>query len=212
MALSGLSTRSAGRGDDVSNVSLSGHHGGTTGVHGAGSGGAGAPSGAIVTVGARGTAIKVAGARGARGLSGKRLLGWLSPRVLFSVLVGFGAAGLLLHGALAEPLRAAAAVVLGVLFEALLVGPMWRFVLGFGSAPAKTLDQLLLAEARAETRFDANGQGLISIEVDGQIVQVLGTLRKEDREAQVRVRAGDRLMVEDVDAARNRCTVSRRDP
>jgi translation initiation factor IF-1 len=40
------------------------------------------------------------------------------------------------------------------------------------------------------------------------VVQVLGTLRAEDRALGVRVRAGDRVRIEDVDVERNRCTVS----
>ena len=63
-------------------------------------------------------------------------------------------------------------------------------------------------EARAVTTFDKNGQGLIAIEVDGQMVQILGTLQAGDREMKVSVPAGARLRIENVDAARNRCTVS----
>jgi hypothetical protein len=63
-------------------------------------------------------------------------------------------------------------------------------------------------EATAVTSFDRNGQGLIAVEVDGQMVQILGTLKSGDREMNVRVPAGSRLRIEDVDAARNRCTVS----
>ena len=63
-------------------------------------------------------------------------------------------------------------------------------------------------EARAVTSFDKNGQGLIAVEVDGQMVQILGTLKPGDREMNVRVPVGSRLRIEDVDAARNRCTVS----
>lgn len=219
MALSGFFARGPGHDNDVSNVPLAGHQGGH--ALGPATQAAGAHGGAsIVPVGARaGGGLRAGGARGGalRGAGGRsgvgrRVLGWLSPRVMFSVLVGAGAAGMLLHSALSEPLRALVALALGVLFEVALVGPMWRFVMGFGSAPARTLDQSLMSEARAETGFDANGQGLISIELDGQVVQVLGTLRREDREAHVRVRAGDRLLVEDVDGVRNRCTVSRRDP
>jgi VCBS repeat-containing protein len=62
--------------------------------------------------------------------------------------------------------------------------------------------------ATAVTGFDAQGQGLVSIILDGQIVQLLGTLRPEDRQLGVRVRAGDALTVEDVDGKRNQCTVS----
>ena len=63
-------------------------------------------------------------------------------------------------------------------------------------------------EATAVTAFDKNGQGLIAVEVDGQMVQILGTLQSGDREMKVKVPAGSRLRIQDVDAARNRCTVS----
>ncbi|HEX8830113.1 MAG TPA: hypothetical protein VF705_03050, partial [Longimicrobium sp.] len=43
---------------------------------------------------------------------------------------------------------------------------------------------------------------------DGQVLQVLATLRPEDRARGVAVRPGDRLLVEEVDGARNRCVVS----
>ena len=49
--------------------------------------------------------------------------------------------------------------------------------------------------------------GVIALEMDGQMVQLLGTLQSDDR-AMAFVRAGTRLRIEDVDAARNRCTVS----
>ena len=224
MALSGLSSRSVEHNNDVSNVSLHGHHGGSPAgaLHpgaahpvGAAPGPGGAHPGAILPAGARPGGLRFAGAKGAHGkwggAVGRRLLGLLSPRVLFSALVGAGAAGVVLQNVLMEPVRAVVAALCGIFFETLLVGPVWRFVMGFGSAPARTLDQSLLSQARAETGFDANGQGLISIELDGQVAQVLGTLCKKDREARVRVRAGDRLLVEDIDAARNRCTVSRYD-
>ena len=45
------------------------------------------------------------------------------------------------------------------------------------------------------------------IEVDGRVVQCLGTLIATDRDAGIRVRAGDTVRIEDVDADRNRCTV-----
>jgi len=127
---------------------------------------------------------------------------------MFSVLVGFGTTGLLLRSALAEPLVFAAAVGGGVLFGRGIVGPVWNFLLRFASAPALTLESCILDEVRAASGFDSNGQGLVTAEVDGQVIQVLGTLRPEDRAAGIRVRSGDRLRVEDVDSRRNRCTVS----
>jgi hypothetical protein len=132
----------------------------------------------------------------------------VSPRIIFSFLVGFGAAGVLLRHTLGGVALLAAAVLVGVLFERLLVAPLWRFTHRFESAPALTLESSITDNAQAVSSFDARGQGLVAIELDGQVVQVLGTLRSEDLQAGVRVRAGDRLRVEAVDGARNRCTVS----
>ncbi|HET7456414.1 MAG TPA: hypothetical protein VFJ74_02100 [Gemmatimonadaceae bacterium] len=144
----------------------------------------------------------------------QQLVTLLSPRVLFSLLVGAGATGLLLRDLLGVSglLLAALAVAGGVLFEAALVRPLWNFVFRFASAPALTLESCLFDEARAVSGFDRNGQGLIAVEMDGQLVQVLGTLRPEDRDAGLRVRAGDRVRIEDVDAKRNRCTVKYEGP
>ncbi len=153
------------------------------------------------------------GAHTSHGGSGRATAtAWLwsltSPRLIFSMLVGFGTTGVLLRGVLAEPLAFGAALIGGVLFERAIVGPMWSFLMRFASAPALTLESCLQDEVRAVTGFDSNGQGLVAAEVDGQVIQVLGTLRPEDRAAGVRVRSGDLLRVEDVDSRRNRCTVS----
>jgi hypothetical protein len=136
--------------------------------------------------------------------------GWaaslLSPRVLFSLLVGFGAAGLVALP-LGEPWRAGAGILGAAGFETLLVGPIWRFLFRFESAPAATLDSSIEDEARAVSNFDRDGCGLVSVDVDGQIVQLLGTLSADDRARGVRIRSGDVLQVSSVDAARNRCVV-----
>jgi hypothetical protein len=63
-------------------------------------------------------------------------------------------------------------------------------------------------EARAVTSFDANGHGLVAVELNGQVVQLLATLNPAERAAARKVRAGDRLRVEAVDDTRNRCTVT----
>ena len=139
---------------------------------------------------------------------GNPLLSLMSPRLLFSVALGLGTAGLLLRGVLVEPILFAAALVTGILFERAVVAPIWNLTFRFASNPASTLESSVMDEATAVTSFDRNGQGLIAVEVDGQMVQILGTLRPGDREMNVRVPAGSRLRIEDVDAARNRCTVS----
>jgi hypothetical protein len=136
------------------------------------------------------------------------LLSLMSPRVLFTVCLGLGTTGLLLRALLGGPLLFLAAVAGGLFFDRLLVTPIWNFAFRFESSPALTLESAAGSEATAVSNFDANGHGLISIDVDGQMVQVLGTLRAEDRAYRAKVPAGTKLRVEDVDAARNRCTVS----
>ncbi|CAA9349137.1 MAG: hypothetical protein AVDCRST_MAG68-3486 [uncultured Gemmatimonadetes bacterium] len=133
---------------------------------------------------------------------------FLSPRVLFSVLVGLGATGLLAQPFLGGVLLFLLALAGGVAFEAALVRPIWNFLFRFASTPALTLESSLLDTGTAVTRFDASGSGLIALEVDGQVLQVLATLRPEDRARGLAVRAGDQLLVEEVDGARNRCVVS----
>ena len=136
------------------------------------------------------------------------LLALMSPRTLFSVCLGLGTTGLLLKSALQGPALFAVALAGGWAFERFIVTPIWNFTLRFASEPALTLESALMSEATAVTRFDANGQGLISIEVDGHVVQLLGTLDSNTRATRATVLAGARLRIEDVDAARNRCTVS----
>ncbi len=149
---------------------------------------------------------------GAHGGAGQLLLSLMSPRLLFSVCLGLGTTGVLLQRLLPSVLAGvplfAAAVAGGAAFEMLLVRPIWNAFFRFESAPALTLESAVASEAKAVSNFDANGQGLIAIEMDGQVVQLLGTLQSDDRAMAPRIAAGTRLRVEEVDAARNRCTVS----
>ena len=78
----------------------------------------------------------------------------------------------------------------------------------FASTPASTLESAVTDEATAVTSFDQNGQGIVSLEVDGQVVQILATLHADDRLLPTRVRAGQRVRIEDVNVAKNSCTVS----
>ena len=137
-----------------------------------------------------------------------KLWAFLSPRVLFRFLVGVGASGLLRDRWLFEPLVAAGALAGGVLFERYVVTPIWNGLLHFASEPAQTLARAVFEVAQAVTDFDAQGQGLIAVELDGQLVQVLGILRAEELSIGVRVRRGGRVRIEEVDAVRNRCLVS----
>jgi hypothetical protein len=148
-------------------------------------------------------------AASARGAVSNTLWAITSPRFLFSLVLGFGTAGELLRPMLGGPLLFAAAIAGGLLFERVLVSPLWNFAMRFASTPAVTLESAVTDEATAVTSFDANGQGIVSLEVDGQVVQILATLRPDDRAlGTARIRAGQRVRIEDVDAAKNRCTVS----
>jgi hypothetical protein len=159
-----------------------------------------------------GARISSAGARAARGARGPSASGWrwtslLSPRLLFSFFIGFGAGGIV-ASPLPEPLRAAAALAAGIAFEALIVGPLWRLLFRFESRQALTLESALEDEGRAVTGFDANGNGLVSLEVDGQVVQLLATLAPDERARGIRIRSGDSVRIAEIDSARGRCTVT----
>jgi hypothetical protein len=122
-------------------------------------------------------------------------------------MVGFGAGGIAATP-LGEPWRFGAAIVAAVAFESLLVGPLWRFLFRFESNPAATLDSAVEDDARAVTHFDADGCGLVAVDVDGQIIQLLATLAPDDLSRGIRIRTGDLVRIAEVDAARGRCTVT----
>jgi len=195
MAFTGLAHH--GHGGSASHSGVHGH-----GSHGHGLGGAGHGHGHAGSH----TADSHHGPSKAHG--SQTLLALVSPRTLFSLCLGFGTAGVVLRTFLHGPLLLAGAVVGAVLFERLLVGPIWKFVLRFESSPAQTLDSAVSSEATATSTFDKTGHGLVSVEVDGQVVQLLGSLSQTDRALGVSVRAGARLRIEEVDVERNRCTVS----
>ncbi len=139
---------------------------------------------------------------------GLLILSWLSPRVLFGVLVGIGAAGMLLRPHVAPVLTALLAVTAGVLFEVGVLNPVWGLLFRFASEPARTLVDAWMEVGTATTAFDAAGDGLVRIELNGEVRQILGRLRAEDRQAGVRVHMGDRVRVEEVDPTRNECVVA----
>jgi len=147
-------------------------------------------------------------AHGEHGVASRALWTIASPRFLFSFALGFGATGIIARQALSGALLAAAAVGGAVLLERALVTPLWSLIMRFASKPAQMLESAVADEATAVTAFDPNGHGIVSLEVDGQIQQILATLSAEDRRLGVRVRAGQRVRIDDVDAERNRCTVS----
>jgi hypothetical protein len=179
-----------------------GHHGHDTighGVHG---------TGASHSIGAT-HGHSIASSHGIAHGTGTRAWSWLSPRVLFNVLVGFGATGLIVERLVGPFLALPIALIGGIAFESVVVRPIFNSLFRFESRPAQTLESALMSEGRAVTGFDANGNGLISLELGGEVVQVLGIQLNEERQAGVRIRAGDIVRIEEVDDMRNRCTVSR---
>lgn len=121
-----------------------------------------------------------------------QLLIFLSPRSIFSLALGFGAIGMTVSF-LPQVLAVLVAGAGAILFERLLVQPYWNAMFKFASMPAKNLESVKGATATANTNFDANGQGLIELELDGQVRQVLGTLQDKttsvSRGQQVRIEA-----------------------
>lgn len=129
-----------------------------------------------------------------------------SPRLVFSLVALYGAFGNVLV-ALELPVIAAAllAIVPAALVERFLVTPLWRFLFGFQGQPSGSLEELVLAEATAVTPFK-KGKGIVSVVRDGRVVQFAARL--VDAEANLPVKVGDRLRIEDIEPARERVTVS----
>ncbi len=135
------------------------------------------------------------------------LMGWLSPRVLLTLSMGAGATGVVLANVLpGEPLRGLASLSGAIALEKLVVAPLWNVLTRFASTPARTLDSAVMEEATALSAFDAQGFGLVSINLDGHEMRLLARLAPKHESA--RVRSGEILLVESVDGARGRCVVS----
>lgn len=214
MAVMGMSSAGGHAGTHV------GGHGGGHGVGHAGGHGAGHGLGAHGHGAARGSHGSHGGVH--QGVQGhghghshhsvssrlSPLMSFLSPRVFFSVALGFGAAGTLGRKTFAEPWMLLLALLCGLAFEMVLFRPTWNLIFRFASAPARTLESAVAEEAIAVTSFDANGNGLVSIDLDGQVRQILARLSQDARQSSTRVRTGDRLFVEDVDLQKNSCVVS----
>jgi hypothetical protein len=134
----------------------------------------------------------------------------LSPLTWFSWMFGGGAVGtiaVLLH---ASPLAALIAAVAGAIaFQLFVVRPVWKIVFRFESQPAGNLEGCLMQEVEVIRAFNARGEGLVRVIVDGRSEDLLAILTKSERAAESRPRRGDRLVIEEVDPKTNTCFVSR---
>ena len=130
-----------------------------------------------------------------------------SPRTVFSVLALYGAFGnagvRAFH--LSFALAALAALLPTLLVEWLFVRPLWNALFRVQGAACSPLEQLVSNEAHAVVPF-RNGRGMVSTVRDGRRVQLAACLSKGQESFPVKV--GDRLLIEDVDAAKERVTVS----
>jgi hypothetical protein len=132
----------------------------------------------------------------------------LSPLTVFSLALGAGATGLILHslGILGVP--AAVVAALGALFlYAVILRPLRLLIFSFASRPAQALEGALMQEAEVITSFNARGEGIVRLNVDGQCVDVLARLDPSEHGA--RISRGHRVLVEEVDSHRNEVRVSR---
>ena len=136
------------------------------------------------------------------------LLTWLSPAYICGAIIGFGAAGTLVSPFLQGWLRLAVAIAGAYIICFLCIRPLLTGLQKWASLPAKTLTDAMLENGTAVTDFDSKGYGLVRLNLDGQIVQLLGQLAPEEQSGS-RVRSGEILFVRSVDPAKQRCVVCR---
>jgi hypothetical protein len=126
---------------------------------------------------------------------------------VFSLLALYGAFGNALVHAAHLTSASAALVALGpaLLVEGILIRPVWNLLFRFRAEATSPLEELIFCEAEAVVPF-RNGRGVVATIRDGRRIQ-LGA-RLCDRDAACPVLFGQRLRIEDVDARRERVTVS----
>lgn len=132
-----------------------------------------------------------------------------SPMNLFSMALAMGATGVLLKDKLTGPILWLAAIAGGLLFTFLLIRPMMNLILNFATKPSQGLASQLAHAAEAISNFDANGQGLIRVTVDGEVKQLLATLDPLERERGVTISKGEEVMIAEINADRGTCVVIR---
>ncbi len=146
---------------------------------------------------------------GQRGEGPSPLWALLSPLTIFSLCVGAGATGLLTRAFLSAPWTSLAAFLGAVVFYGLLIRPVWNFAMRFASAPSKALEGVVATTAEALSRFDARGQGMVRVTIDGQVVRLLARLEPGEESDSPAVAPGEKLLVTGVDGHTNTCRVAR---
>jgi hypothetical protein len=137
------------------------------------------------------------------------LLTLLSPVDVFSYALGFGAAGLLLQHVLFGRTLIGVAIVAAILFNLALIHPVMNLAMKFASKESKGLEGAVSSQAEACGQFDSRGRGIIQLNLDGQVIQLLATLDPDELERGVSVGRGDKVIILEVDGAKNQCRVSK---
>jgi len=133
----------------------------------------------------------------------------VSPLDIFSLALGAGAAGILLHNALKSTELDLAAIATAILFTFAIVRPLMNAIAHFASRPSEGLEGMVAKTAVAVTKFDGQGRGLVRVTLDGQNVQVLAHLEAEEIERGTLVAKGDAVTIIEVDKKKNTCLVTR---
>lgn len=123
--------------------------------------------------------------------------------------LGAGATGLVLRHLLSPQWLPWAAASMAILLAYGVVRPLFAFAYRFASKPSEGLEDAVARTARAISRFDRDGRGLVTLTLDGQTVQLLAQLIADDQANGVEVNRGDEVVVVEIDARRNTCRVTR---
>lgn len=133
----------------------------------------------------------------------------ISPLDIFSYCAGAGLAAFLLRPYLPKALLPIPAVIGALCFDLFVTRAIMNTITSFAAAPSSGLEGTVATEGVAVTTFDRNGKGLVKLNLDGQIVQLLATLEPAERSSGVQVRRGDTLLIVEVDSTKNCCMVTR---
>ena len=128
---------------------------------------------------------------------------------IFAFCIGAGLVGLLIKPIVGGILLALAAIAGALIFDIGLVRSIAAFLQKWSATPSEGLEGSIATSGEAMTNFDAKGQGVIRLTLDGQIVQVLACLQDSELKSGVRVKKGDQLVVLQVDSTKNKCFVTR---
>ena len=213
MAIPGLGRHGQGAGHGVGHAG----HGMNVG-HGAGHAGhitAGHAAGHAGHAGAGHATGHPAGTQAAGGPQGKEAapgdsaVGMMrlipSPRMIFSLMALYGAFGYALQPHIGILLAALMALPPAAAIERFLITPLWNTMFKLEGKTNSPMESLVLSEAEAVTQFK-NGKGVVAVEKDGRMVQF--SARVPEDQFHMPIQVGDKLRIEEVDAANERVTVT----